>query len=325
MLGREPASLVGVLVGDLSVDADRSEELRLGNELFAGTRSRFEVDKRMRHASGEAIPCRVHISLVRDESGAPRFVVAVVVDLREQNELASLRERAAESRAVRGMAARLAHDFGNALSVVMLERMMLEETISVGGDTRPHVQAIGEASDTSARLVSQLRLLASVGPSATSCVDLTATLREQRASLRREVGSERRFVLQVPGGPAWVPLDRASLDRILRNLLLNAVEAPPAGGTVAVTVAPCRRGWQLAVIDDGVGMKPEIRERSLEPFFGTRDGGTGLGLSVVQGIVTTVGGTVRVVSRPGEGARVEIDLPSMRREERQGAGGLPEP
>jgi signal transduction histidine kinase len=103
------------------------------------------------------------------------------------------------------------------------------------------------------------------------------------------------------------------VQQVLMNLCLNARDAMPQGGRlrVATGVAEGRREARLVVEDSGTGMTEAVRGRIFEPFFSTKEGGTGLGLAVVQQIVESYGGRIEVTSRPGEGARFEVCWPAL--------------
>jgi signal transduction histidine kinase len=107
------------------------------------------------------------------------------------------------------------------------------------------------------------------------------------------------------GGPA-----SSALRDALSNLLLNAIQATPAGGSVRVEARTEDTSLFVAVTDSGPGVPPEQRERIWEPFYTTKQRGTGLGLAIVRKRVEEVGGHARLApSRPGEGARFELTLP----------------
>jgi CheY-like chemotaxis protein/anti-sigma regulatory factor (Ser/Thr protein kinase) len=114
-----------------------------------------------------------------------------------------------------------------------------------------------------------------------------------------------------------VHVDRAQLEQVLVNLAVNARDAMPDGGTLAIAVSglPASDGdagtVRITVADNGTGMPDAVRERAFEPFFTTKERGqgTGLGLATVHGIVTESGGTVEIDSAPGRGTLVSIDLP----------------
>src|SRR6185295_11439708 len=134
------------------------------------------------------------------------------------------------------------------------------------------------------------------------------------------------FELLTAGEPCWVVMGKAHLERIAVNLIMNARDALPRGGSVQVTTAlvggamglvelgsgaaPARGYIRLRVSDDGVGMSAEVSQRALEPFFSTKgSAGTGLGLSTVHGIARQARGALRIESTPGAGTTVDVYLP----------------
>ncbi|MFC1672481.1 PAS domain-containing sensor histidine kinase, partial [Planctomycetota bacterium] len=104
-------------------------------------------------------------------------------------------------------------------------------------------------------------------------------------------------------------VDRGRMKEVLLNLLINAREAQPEGGVIRTTVRSEGRRLVLSVEDEGTGMDPETAERCFEPYFSTKERGSGLGLSVVMRIVKAHGGTIRVRSAPNAGTSVDILLP----------------
>ena len=120
-----------------------------------------------------------------------------------------------------------------------------------------------------------------------------------------------RIELRLDLGPDLpvVEADRDLLARAIENLLRNAIEAMPGGGTVTVSTARAAVGVRVEVRDSGPGMDAVTRERALEGFFTTKASGSGMGLAFASRVARAHGGTLSVSSRPGQGTAVEIGLP----------------
>ncbi len=134
---------------------------------------------------------------------------------------------------------------------------------------------------------------------------------QRTVTLFRERRQLEKVRLELDEEPDLPPLsaDETLLQMALENLVRNAVQASPPGGTVRVAVARAPEGLLLTVEDEGPGISPTDVPRIFEPFFTTRSTGTGLGLAVVRRVVLAHGGTVSVGQRPGGGARFELRLP----------------
>jgi signal transduction histidine kinase len=105
-----------------------------------------------------------------------------------------------------------------------------------------------------------------------------------------------------------VPADAEQMARALRNLILNAIDAMPKGGTLTIRTSALDGRTRLEVSDTGQGLTPEECERLFTPYYTTKTHGTGLGLAIVQSVVSDHGGHISVESEPGKGARFRIDL-----------------
>ena len=122
---------------------------------------------------------------------------------------------------------------------------------------------------------------------------------------RRRARSRRAW----PPGLPLVPVDRDLLGRALGNLVANALEAMPEGGTLSVRTRAAADGVVLEVSDTGPGLTEEQRTRLFTPYYTTKKGGTGLGLAIVQGIVSDHGGRIQVAERAGGGDHVHAGAP----------------
>jgi signal transduction histidine kinase/ActR/RegA family two-component response regulator len=219
-------------------------------------------------------------------------------------------------RAVGEMAAGVAHDFNNILAIILGRAELLLRTTPVPEIRRP-LDVIVKAAQDGARTVRRIKDFTrqSVG-ARREPVDLRALAKDvvemtrarwhdqaEARGLRYDVSVEDGAVPPVLG-------DAADLREALTNLVFNALDAMPQGGRLTLRTALDGARVRCDVLDTGVGMSPELRERVFEPFFSTKtEKGSGLGLSIVYGIVTRLGGEIAVESTPGIGSVFRIWLP----------------
>ena len=218
------------------------------------------------------------------------------------------------------LAAGVAHELNEPLGAVLGFTQLLRRQRSEGDDDWQDLGKIESAALHARDIVRQLLLFARRAPVGREPVDFDRVIDEAlvivEPRLRRaHVRVDRTG---VSGEPDFAG-DTAQLRQVLVNLLLNAVQAMPDGGVVAIRVFGEDSDVVLEVEDTGEGMSDPVRQQALLPFFTTRDvrEGTGLGLAVVHGIVTGHGGTVEIRSRHGQGTRVVVRLPRDPHEERR--------
>ena len=237
---------------------------------------------------------------------------------RLQSELAERRRTQEELRhaqkleALGRLAGGVAHDFNNLLQAVLstLELLQLE----LAGDPRgtAAIDELRQHVTRGASLARQLLLFARRGVTRPTRLDLVEFTAESAGFLRRLVRSN--IAIECDPSPVGLPVsaDRGQLEQVLSNLVVNAADAMPDGGRIVLRTGSSGPDTAfLEVEDTGSGMAPEVVSLIFEPFFTTKSSehGTGLGLSVVHGIVTAHGGTIDVVSSPGTGTCFRITLP----------------
>ncbi|MBI3454574.1 MAG: GAF domain-containing protein [Candidatus Rokubacteria bacterium] len=219
-------------------------------------------------------------------------------------------------RALGEMASGVAHDFNNILAAILGRVQLLMNQIE-DPTLRRWLEIVERAALDGAQTVQQIQEFTRIRrdqPAETvdlnqmvrDAVEMTQTRwREQTQSQ----GLDVRVALNLEPVPA-VEGHPAELRQVLTNLILNAVDALPRGGTITITSRAAGEGIEVSVADTGVGMPEEVRRRIFEPFFSTKGPkGTGLGLAMVYGIVSRHGGTVTVASREGAGSTFTIRLP----------------
>jgi two-component system cell cycle sensor histidine kinase/response regulator CckA len=255
---------------------------------------------------------------LRDIDGDVSAVVTIATDITERRrsaeERAELEHRLAQAQRLESigqLAGGVAHDFNNLLSVILTCVGFATRELPADHPVRDDVDEIGRAADRAAALTRQLLMFSRREVVKPEVLDVGALLRDLERLLDRTLSE--RIALRITVGPGLVPVlaDRAQLEQVLVNLAVNARDAMPDGGTLAIAVGGVHGGVRITVVDDGAGMPEEVRERAFEPFFTTKDPGqgTGLGLATVHGIVTDSGGTVDIDSTPGRGTVVTIFLP----------------
>jgi signal transduction histidine kinase len=210
----------------------------------------------------------------------------------------------------------VAHDFNNLMTVVEQAAGLLRTRSAVRSDPLAMrlVEESRGAARTGAQITRQLLAFARRQPLEPSTLLLDYYLLGIRDLLARTLGDRLALELDVERPAPAVHADRAQLTASLINLLANARDASPDGGIVRVKVRrDPGRGARvaIAVVDQGSGMTPEVARRATEPFFTTRtaQGGSGLGLSMVEGFCRQSGGELLIESQPGRGTNVTMILP----------------
>ncbi|MCF8123896.1 MAG: PocR ligand-binding domain-containing protein [Desulfarculaceae bacterium] len=224
------------------------------------------------------------------------------------------------------LAGGVAHDYNNALSVIIGFTELAMDEVDPAGPLRANLGQVLTAAQRAADITRQLLAFARKQPIAPKVLDLNLTVASMFKMLRHLI-SEDIDLAWSPGADLWpVKLDPSQVDQILANLCVNARDAIEGVGKITIETgnatfdeAYCAahpgfvpgRFVLLAVSDDGCGIGKEILDNMFEPFFTTKDAdkGTGLGLSTVYGIVKQNNGFINVYSKPGEGTAIKIYLP----------------
>jgi signal transduction histidine kinase len=224
------------------------------------------------------------------------------------------------------LAGGVAHDFNNLLTVINgYSELMLGE-LAASDPHRETLEQINNAGKRAAALTRQLLAFSRKQVMLLRPLNLDLVIGDMQSMLTRLIGEdvEVRIVLNAPR--TVVRADRHQMEQVMLNLVANARDAMPWGGTLTVETAevesaslpspPCPEAVRCATVvvrDTGVGMDETTRQHVFEPFFTTKGvgKGTGLGLSMVQGIVAQSGGTIEVDSERGRGTTFRIYLPAV--------------
>lgn len=217
------------------------------------------------------------------------------------------------------LASGVAHELGTPLNVVAARAKMIQTRSTPGGDIASQATIIGEQAARMTTIIRGLLDFSRRREPTLVPVDVPAVVERTIALLTPLAAKRGVRVLFVPQ-PTIAMADAAQLQQVLANLVLNGVHAMPNGGAVTITIdgpidADGGRWHRIAIRDEGSGIAPENLPRIFEPFFTTKGAGegTGLGLSVTQGIVRDHGGWIAVDSAPGRGTTMSIHLPVLPR------------
>ena len=207
------------------------------------------------------------------------------------------------------LASSVAHEVRNPLQAIRLTLQLLREK-AAPGDREGYDVVLGEL-DRLNLLTDELLVLAGKDTLRVEAVDLARELRETARLLRMQF-RQREICLAV-AAPADLPavrMDRNRCRQMLLNLLLNAAEASPRGGSVCAAVTAADGRVRLEVADSGAGFPAEVLSGQTEEFYSTKSSGAGLGLSICRTIVQQAGGELRLANPPSGGALAEVTLPA---------------
>jgi PAS domain S-box-containing protein len=270
-----------------------------------------EVDLPM--AGGEepaSRPVICTVSPIRDPAGSVLGAVAVFSDLTPLKELEVERRRAERLVYFQALASGIAHEIKNPLVAIKTFTQLLPRRL---GDTR-FFEEFGRIStreiDRIQRLLDRLRTLSRPAGGPRHPVDVRMPLTEA-LELVQPALEEKGLTMTVElGGEARMVLgNHQEMEELFLNLLLNAHDATPRGGTIAVELGRTDAHVTVAVADTGPGIKPELLERVFEPFFTTKARGSGLGLAISAGIAQAHGARLRAGNRPTGGAIFTLEFP----------------
>jgi signal transduction histidine kinase/CheY-like chemotaxis protein len=228
--------------------------------------------------------------------------------------------------AIGRLAGGIAHDFNNLMAILSVNCDLLLRRLDEGDPARGYVEDIAAAGSRATALTKQLLAFGRAQPSERTRLDLDRVVGELGRMLERVLGEDVVLVTHLAGDLGAIEADRGQIEQVVMNLVVNARDAMPGGGTLTIETAEVSlddaraaelgdltpgRHVRLTVRDTGTGISPEALAHVFDPFFTTKDvgQGTGLGLATVYGIVRQTGGGITVESRPGHGACFTLYFP----------------
>jgi PAS domain S-box-containing protein len=280
----------------------------------------FEVEYRLQHRDGGYRWILARSVCLEDANGEPYRIAGSHTDLTGRRQLEGDLLQAQKMDAVGQLASGVAHDFNNMLTAIRGYADLLMLRSADCPENQRELEEIVKASDRAAGLTQQLLAFSRKQVLQTAVADMNGIIGDMEPMLRRLIGEHIDLVAILQPDLARVRVDRGQFEQVLLNLVVNARDAIPEGGTLLVETAnvPAEQSAgvpsiSIQVTDNGMGMDAETMARVFEPFFTTKEKGkgTGLGLSTVYGIVRQSGGDITVKSRPGIGTTFRIVLPAI--------------
>jgi two-component system NtrC family sensor kinase len=350
LLGYAKAELLGKQLGMIFSEG-AANPFRHGSEFWnrcraGGSLSGLETE--LKTKGGERIPVSLNASVMRDRAGDITGIVLVATDLREMRQLllearaaaSAEREQAAErakayrelkslqARLIQSekmsslgrMAASVAHEINNPLGAIVIFSCLLLEKTPEDFPGRKKLETIVREASRCRDIVRSLLDFARPGAGARHKADLNTIVRTALDLLQSQsMFNEIEVTLELSTTPIEIICDSSQIQQAVTNLLVNASEAISGRGKITIRNW-CDASRQMAAVsftDTGCGISPESLEQIFEPFFTTKQEGhgTGLGLTIVYGIIERHGGTIKVDSRLGQGTTFTVWLPEKGTEE----------
>ena len=284
---------------------------------------RSSIEYRWQCAGGDYKHLLDHAVLLRDGDGRPVEFAGTLTDISEQRSLESQLIQAQKMDAIGKLTGGIAHDFNNLLAAVIGGLGLLDKRAQLTEDQRKILTMTRRAAEQGSELVRRLLAFARRQKLEPKPIDLASLQEAVWDLLTHTLGGLVNMEWRAKDGMWNAFADQAQLELALVNLIINARDAMPAGGTVTVSAenrALDAGNWaelppgdyvQLAVTDTGTGISADVLEKVLEPFFTTKElgKGSGLGLPMVYGFAKQSNGAFRLRSEPGSGTTAELWLP----------------
>jgi two-component system, cell cycle sensor histidine kinase and response regulator CckA len=324
--GRDVREIVGRRLEEFVGAEDAGHVVELQQRHLAGLDSPDEQEISFVHADGVS---RIHAGLRVStiEYGGASALLGTMRDLTERRRLEDRLRLSQRIESLGLLAGGVAHDFNNLLMAIMGSAELLAHRLGEAATPNEEIETIRRSSHRAAELARGLLAFARRQVLETTSLDLNQVVEAVLPILRRVIPENIRIEFAPAARPVGMRGDRGQLDQVLMNLAVNCRDAMPGGGVIRIATETvdlgadfcAARRWarpgrfaMISVSDTGTGMSPAVLEHIFEPFYTTKERGhgTGLGLSVVFGIVKQHDGIIEAESAPGAGTTFRIHFPS---------------
>jgi PAS domain S-box-containing protein len=269
-------------------------------------------DFRFRRKDGHEVWVLMVTNAFLNEDGRYTGGLAMITDITERRRTETHLRQAQKMESIGRLAGGVAHDFNNILTVMTASTEFLLSRLNTGDPSRREAEEIKAAIGQASALTRQLLAFSRRQPQEKQVLRLNQVIETMVLMLRRLIGEDVGLITKLNASLGNIKADPVQVEQVLMNLVVNARDAMPSGGTITIYTAMEPDGFiKLSIEDTGTGIDEETRQHMFEPFFTTKaEGqGTGLGLATVYGIVQQNGGRIVVDSTVGKGATFHIYWP----------------
>ncbi len=334
MLGFSEEEFLSRHFRDITVEQDIEPNMVLFNELVEGKRDSYQMEKRYRRKDGTIFWGNLAVSVIRDEQGTVKTVFAMVENItdrlegqREQSKLQRQLQQAQKMEAIGQLTGGIAHDFNNILaSILGYSQLALEHLLPPGHEKLANaLKEINRGGKRAEHLVAQMLDFSRGRPLSPEPTNVAVVVDEVVEMARSTIPSSIRLEQHIEQNIPSVMANPVQLHQVLLNLMINAHHAMEGKGTLTIDVScgnrqsscnSCHEPFdgdflEIGIRDTAGSLTGEVLERAFDPFFTTKPvgRGTGMGLSMVHGILHDWGGHISVSIAPGEATTFHLYIP----------------
>jgi len=299
---------------------DLEQELQNYQEVLQGKAISYTQEKRYIRKDRSIVWANISVSLVRDESGVPKRFIGVVEDVTDRKRMEEELLKAQKLESLGVLAGGIAHDFNNVLMAIVGQVALMRMKLPSGDPLGNRLEEVERSALHAQTLTQQLLTFSRGGKPVKKTLSPERVVRDSAGLVLS--GTSVTYTLTI-GERLWsVDADEGQMNQAVNNLLINACQAMPDGGCIGIRLEnttvdgsgdlPLKQGnyVKLSIADQGIGIPPEHLPKIFDPYFTTKEKGSGLGLSVSYSIIKNHGGCILVESRPGTGTIFTVYLPA---------------